>query len=451
MRDGSSSDTGNTPGTVWSGFPYPLFPMPEISDPHETLGVRRDASLAEIRIAYRRSTQILAPERFANASETVRAEAERRLSTLHAAMQAIEEAQGGDGSSLGALGSTLQSRIKVLPVDATPVVPEAPDPVAKPARARKAAAPTTPPATAETEADAEAVVETPIEAPAEPVEAEAAAEAEAKAKAKAEAEPEPEAKPEAQAEADAEPEAELEAEPEPEAAIEAEAPALADEPMAPPVAPPVEDFTRERYLPTPTKAKRYSAMQRRLAAGALVLSLLAIAGIWMLNGKSSSSSTTQTFTNAGFSFDHPASFVPRTPPTGAKQPTASAAFGPDNQNYVVVATYRASFDVQPDGSAISATGAKLTADRLATSIEVAVRDIARASGLTAGGQKQDAKLGSINARAFTYAATDNSRNTTYVIGFLGKIELYVACASTPKFADVISKACDQARSTVTLH
>ncbi len=442
---------------MWSGFPYPLFPMPEISDPHETLGVRRDASLAEIRIAYRRSTQILAPERFANASETVRAEAERRLSTLHAAMQAIEEAQGGDGSSLGALGSTLQSRIKVLPVDATPVVPEAPDPVAKPARARKAAAPTTPPAAAETEADAEAVVETPIEAPAEPVEAEAAAEAEPKAKPEpeVEAEPEdnPEAKPEAQAAAQAATEAELEpeVEAEPEADIEAEAPALADEPMAPPVAPPVEDFTRERYLPTPTKAKRYSAMQRRLAAGALVLSLLAIAGIWMLNGKSSSSSTTQTFTNAGFSFDHPASFVPRTPPTGAKQPTASAAFGPDNQNYIVVATYRASFDVQPDGSAISATGAKLTADRLATSIEVAVRDIARASGLTAGGQKQDAKLGSINARAFTYAATDNSRNTTYVIGFSGKTELYVACASTPKFADVISKACDQARSTVTLH
>ncbi len=399
---------------MWSGFPYPLFPMPEISDPHETLGVRRDASLAEIRIAYRRSTQILAPERFANASETVRAEAERRLSTLHAAMQAIEEAQGGDDSSLGALGSTLQSRIKVLPVDATPVVPEAPDPVAKPARTRKAA---------------------------EPVEAEAAGEAQPEAKAESEAD----AEPEVELEVEAGPEAE------PEDGAEPEAPVSEDEPMAPPVAPPFEDFTRERYLPTPTKAKRYSAIQRRLAAGALVLSLLAIAGIWMLNGKSSNSSTTQTFTNAGFSFDHPASFVPRTPPTGAKKPTASAAFGPDNQNYVVVATYRASFDVQPDGSAISATGAKLTADRLATSIEVAVRDIARASGLTAGGQKQDAKLGPINARAFTYAATDNSRNTTYVLGFLGKTELYVACASTPKFADVISKACDQARSTVKLH
>ena len=431
---------------MWSGFPYPLFPMPEISDPHETLGVRRDASLAEIRIAYRRSTQILAPERFANASETVRAEAERRLSTLHAAMQAIEEAQGGDGSSLGALGSTLQSRIKVLPVDATPAVPEAPDPVAKPARTRKAAAPTTPPAAAETEADAEAVAETPIESPAEPVEAEAAAEAQPEAKAESEAEPEPE--PEVavvEVEVEAGPEAE------PEDGAEPEAPVSEDEPMAPPVAPPFEDFTRERYLPTPTKAKRYSAIQRRLAAGALVLSLLAIAGIWMLNGKSSNSSTTQTFTNAGFSFDHPASFVPRTPPTGAKKPTASAAFGPDNQNYVVVATYRASFDVQPDGSAISATGAKLTADRLAPTREVAVRDIARASGLTAGGQKQDAKLGPINARAFTYAATDNSRNTTYVLGFLGKTELYVACASTPKFADVISKACDQARSTVKLH
>ena len=381
--------------------------MPEISDPHETLGVRRDASLAEIRIAYRRSTQILAPERFTNASETVRAEAERRLSTLHAAMHAIEEAQGGDTSSLGTLATAPESRIQVLPLDATPVVPEAPE---------------APEAPAEPEQAAEAAVESAPEA-----DPEAAPEAEAEQPAEA-VEPEPEA--EASAEIEAEP-ANAQLEPAP------------SEPAG-------EDFTRERYLPTATKTTRYSATQRRLAAGALVLSVLAIAAIWMLNGKSGTSSQTQTFTNAGFRFDHPASFVPRTPPTGSKQPTASAAFGPDNQNYVVVATYRASFDVQPDGSAISASGAKLTADRLANSIEVAVRDIARASGLTAGGQQQDAKLGSIDARSFTYAATDNSRNTTYSIGFKGKTELYVACASTPKFADVIAEACDQARSSVTL-
>ena len=209
-------------------------------------------------------------------------------------------------------------------------------------------------------------------------------------------------------------------------------------------------FAKHEFHPAAVKQTRYSATQRRLAAGALVLSLLAIAAIWMLNGQSGTSTQTQTYTNAGFSFDHPSSFVARTPPTGSKQPTASAAFGPDNQNYVVVATYRASFDVQADGSAISATGAKLTADRLANSIEVAVRDIARASGLTAGGQQQDAKLGPIDARSFTYAATDNSRNTTYSIGFKGKTELYVACASTPKLADVIAKACDEARSSVKL-
>ena len=399
--------------------------MPEISDPHETLGVRRDASLAEIRIAYRCSTQILAPERFANASETVRAEAERRLSTLHSAMQAIEEAQAADSPSLGALAAPLRSRIKVLPVDATPVVPEAPEAVAAPEQAEEPAAETPQPEVdpvAEAEPEAEADVEPPVDA-----EPDVAA---------VDGEP-------------SEPPAEVS-----EPALEAEAPAIDEKPAADEsavaVEPPSEDFTRERYLPTPAKANRYSSTQRRLAAGALVLSLLAIAAIWMLNGGSGSSSRTQTFSNAGFSFDHPASFVPRTPPTGSKQPAASAAFGPDNQNYVVVATYRASFDVQPDGSAISAGGAKLTADRLANSVQVAVRDIARASGLTAGGQQQDAKLGSINARSFTYAATDNSRNTTYVIGFSGKLELYVACASTPKFADAISKACDQARSSVKL-
>jgi len=54
------------------------------TDPYEIIGVRRDASLAEIRISYRRSTQILAPERFASASDTVRSEAARRLAALTA-------------------------------------------------------------------------------------------------------------------------------------------------------------------------------------------------------------------------------------------------------------------------------------------------------------------------------------------------------------------------------
>ena len=78
--------------------------MTDRTDPYEIIGVRRDASLAEIRISYRRSTQILAPERFANANDTVRAEAARRLTALNSAMEAIEAARAAEsGSALGSL------------------------------------------------------------------------------------------------------------------------------------------------------------------------------------------------------------------------------------------------------------------------------------------------------------------------------------------------------------
>src|SRR6478752_10177747 len=74
------------------------------TDPYEIIGVRRDASLAEIRISYRRSTQILAPERFASANDTVRAEAARRLAALNSAMESIEAERAAEsGSALGSL------------------------------------------------------------------------------------------------------------------------------------------------------------------------------------------------------------------------------------------------------------------------------------------------------------------------------------------------------------
>ena len=83
---------------------YALSSVTDRTDPYEIIGVRRDASLAEIRISYRRSTQILAPERFANANETVRAEAARRLGALNGAMETIEAERAAEsGSALGSL------------------------------------------------------------------------------------------------------------------------------------------------------------------------------------------------------------------------------------------------------------------------------------------------------------------------------------------------------------
>src|SRR4051812_33814412 len=78
--------------------------MKPVPDSYETLGVRRDASLDEIRISYRRSVQVLQPERFASATEAIQQEAARRLSELTTAMEHIEAARTGEASGTGALG-----------------------------------------------------------------------------------------------------------------------------------------------------------------------------------------------------------------------------------------------------------------------------------------------------------------------------------------------------------
>ncbi len=74
-------------------------------DPYEIIGVRRDASLDEIRIAYRRSAQVLHPDRFATSSDGVRSEAARRMLQLNGAMEAIEVERADEASGTGTLGS----------------------------------------------------------------------------------------------------------------------------------------------------------------------------------------------------------------------------------------------------------------------------------------------------------------------------------------------------------
>ncbi|MDX6579659.1 MAG: DnaJ domain, partial [Gaiellales bacterium] len=74
-------------------------------DPYEIIGVRRDASLDEIRIAYRRSAQVLHPDRFATSSDGVRSEAARRMLQLNSAMEAIELERADEASGTGMLGS----------------------------------------------------------------------------------------------------------------------------------------------------------------------------------------------------------------------------------------------------------------------------------------------------------------------------------------------------------
>ena len=71
----------------------------------------------------------------------------------------------------------------------------------------------------------------------------------------------------------------------------------------------------------------------------------------------------------------------------APQAAFSTAVGVDGANYVVVATYSISADVQPDGSAIGSGGSRLTADRFDESVDRAAERIAAAQKLKPKGPR----------------------------------------------------------------
>lgn len=60
----------------------------------ELLGLERDATDDEMRAAYRRLARIYHPDRYANTTDDVRSEAQRRMAELNSAFQAIRDGQG---------------------------------------------------------------------------------------------------------------------------------------------------------------------------------------------------------------------------------------------------------------------------------------------------------------------------------------------------------------------
>lgn len=69
--------------------------------PHEVLGVSPQASKAEIVAAYRTLVQIFHPDRFVDAPENVRREAERRMKWLNAAYAAVRNGTRPQWSTTG--------------------------------------------------------------------------------------------------------------------------------------------------------------------------------------------------------------------------------------------------------------------------------------------------------------------------------------------------------------
>jgi hypothetical protein len=433
------------------------------TDPYEIIGVRRDASLAEIRISYRRSTQILAPERFANANDTVRAEAARRLSALNGAMESIEAERAAEsGSALGSLtfgGPAVSSAVE--PSLRSVAVAEEPPPLIG----------------EDSEVTEDGVAEIPAafeEPPSEPHDDPIGL-----------VEDIPDVEPDlptgeqswitddtqdeiphaggedtgtreildtddtdddlvvvgedtAQtALADAESEAEPAA-------------ALLETPNPPAVAAPAPAAPRfERERPVKAPARTGSLLPRILGGCALVAALAAV-GVYFLVGGGSGSPKTGQFQRAGapVSFTYPSGLVLRKPPTGGLlKPTFSTAVGVDAANYVVVATYRISANVQADGSATGTGGSRLTADRFDQSVDRAAERIAAAQKLKAKSLAEPGKAGDMIARVYDYTRPGGS-SARYAFAFRGHTEYSIACFWNPAHAKALSAACDQVMTSL---
>jgi hypothetical protein len=415
------------------------------TDPYEIIGVRRDASLAEIRISYRRSTQILAPERFANANDTVRAEAARRLSALNGAMEAIEAERAAEsGSALGSLtfgGPAVSPAIE--PSLRSIAIVDEPPPLAPPEEDADADGPEDEVAVDAPEVEAEVA---PLPEPEEstapvdlgestaPVEVESPEAGDDRTR----TEDIPVA-PDADTEGDL-----LHVVP---AEDTGEVPLIDLEPaqMAAPAAAP-QRFERPAREP---KRER-SLMPRILAAAAVVAALAAVGVYFVLGSGGDEGPSGGQFQAAGapVSFSYPSDLVVRKPPSGGLlKPTFSTAVGVDAANYVVVATYKISADVQPDGSAIGSGGSRLTADRFDQSVDRAAERIAAAQKLRAKGLAQPGKAGDLIARIYDYTRPGGS-SARYAFAFRGHTEYSIACFWDPAHAQALSAACTQVMTTL---
>jgi DnaJ domain len=396
-------------------------------DPYEIIGVRRDASLDEIRIAYRRSAQVLHPDRFATASDGVRSEAAHRMLQLNSAMEEIEDERADEASGTGTLGHvTLGDRPPGAGPSETPFgdraaartapLESAPPPSVSPARVERPAAPEpTPAPVAASSPDSEAlVVSSPPASPAAP--APPASEPQRVAPPRA---PEPAPNP---------------------YALGAERTFGYDD----------DDDDDDDYQPErevfirPTRRNsRPSRIHLAIIAVVAVAALAVIAGYFVLSGGGSGE---QTFAKAGapFTFKYPNDFRARQLDGGValNKPTYQVGFGIDADNYLLASTYKLGFTVQDDGSATGPKGQQLTPNQIDHDIDVTIQKLAQQAGFK---QKsvESGSLGSLRARIYDYAKSDGSLASTFVVALRGTTEYYVTCQSSPKGEPRITKACDR--------
>jgi hypothetical protein len=441
-------------------------------DPYEIIGVRRDASLDEIRIAYRRSAQVLHPDRFATSSDGVRSEAARRMLQLNSAMEAIELERADEASGTGMLGLVQFGGGATASASAPPAAPPRPHSVAPPAAPATPAQPgatngsATPPPARPTQLPTPARIDPPRPAPpaAPPVDPQPVVN-EAPA-----AEPPPRPAPSREVAAYvsppvAEPEiAEPEPDPEPEPEPQPERRVVDLGPPPEPEQPRYalhddrsfsfeDDDSEYDELPPVARRTRSRSGSRSpvtaIVAGVLIVIALAVIGAYFVLGRGGGTGD-QTFSRAGapFTFSYPKDFHERRLDGGValNKPTYQVGFGLDASNYLLASTYKLGFKVAADGSATGPKGQQLTPDQINHDIDVTIAKLAGQAGFTQKGV-ESGSLGSLRARIYDYGKADGSLSSRFVIALSGSTEYYVTCQSSPQGETRITKACDRLLSS----
>jgi hypothetical protein len=451
-------------------------------DPYEIIGVRRDASLDEIRIAYRRSAQVLHPDRFATSSDGVRSEAARRMLQLNGAMEAIEIERADEASGTGGLGSVSFGGRAPGSAASAAAPPKTPAPAPAPEKpAGTNGAPTTA-ATPSTPVPSAALPR--LAAPEQPIERTAGQVGETpEAKPEAVSAPPPPAEEPVKAREAATPAGQgLEtyvAPPLPHreeiAAERPDAFAAPARPSAGPARPPLarepepehrpyslhaerafsfdDDDSEYDDLPPVSRRSRTHAGSRSvvpaLIAGAVIIVALAVIAAYFVFGRSSGSGE-QTFARSGapFTFKYPKDFHQRRLDGGValNKPVYQVGFGLDQSNYLLASTYKLGFTVQDDGSATGPKGQQLTPDQINHDIDVTIAKLASQAGFTQKGV-QSGSLGPLRARLYDYAKADGSLSSTFVVALSGTTEYYITCQSSPRGATRITRACDRLLAT----
>jgi hypothetical protein len=420
-------------------------------DPYEIIGVRRDASLDEIRIAYRRSAQVLHPDRFATSSDGVRSEAARRMLQLNSAMEAIESERADEASGTGNLGSVsfAQRSQSTAPAPG----PTQTTPAPRPLPASDPQPPTSPNgAPTPTVGAPSARVDLPETTAARPT----APGSEVTA-------PPPKpvvaSRPSAPAYAVPERQAAV-APPEPAAPAPEPRPIVPETRLAPdPYALGADNAFATDYdddyddVPAVSRRSRGGSGARgrlpMVIVGIVILAAIAVIAGYFLYGRTTGSGE-QTFAKAGapFTFRYPKDFHQRRLDGGValNKPTYQIGFGLDSSNYLLASTYKLGFTVQADGSATGPKGQQLTPDQINHDIDVTIAKLAGQAGFKQQGV-ESGSLGPLRARIYDYAKPDGSLSSTFVVALQGKTEYYVTCQSSPRGEKVIAKACARLLAT----